>query len=178
MVTIERTHPSGLRLVWVSPFTTRTPDTPDDAIELPPDVKRRLGLDDRQSWVITTELNRFTWPGFDLRRAPSGAWVYGRQAAARGGAGAARADRRAPAPEASSTGLSRRLTRGMTSGPGSWIDVGAPAASPIALLANYCLAFFDDEGDRAWRRELAMRDAELVRVMIGIRDEPRARSEP
>ena len=66
----------------------------------------------------------------------------------------------------------------MTSGPGSWIDVGAPAASPIALLANYCLAFFDDEGDRAWRRELAMRDAELVRVMIGIRDEPRARSEP
>jgi hypothetical protein len=30
-------------------------------------LKRRLNLDDKRSWVITSELNRFIWPGYDLR---------------------------------------------------------------------------------------------------------------
>jgi len=30
-------------------------------------VKRRLGLDAAASWIITRELNRFVWPGYDLR---------------------------------------------------------------------------------------------------------------
>lgn len=33
------------------------------------ETKRRLGLDDRRSWVVVTEANRFLWPGPDLRRA-------------------------------------------------------------------------------------------------------------
>ena len=33
---------------------------------------------DARPCAITTELNRFTWPGFDLRRTPTGAWVYGK----------------------------------------------------------------------------------------------------
>jgi hypothetical protein len=30
-------------------------------------VKRHLGLDDEPSWIITTEVNRFVWPGPDIR---------------------------------------------------------------------------------------------------------------
>jgi len=30
-------------------------------------VKRRLGLDDARSWVVTSEVNQFIWPGYDLR---------------------------------------------------------------------------------------------------------------
>lgn len=29
-------------------------------------MKRRLGLDDAPSWVVTTEFNAFRWPGADL----------------------------------------------------------------------------------------------------------------
>jgi hypothetical protein len=36
-------------------------------IELLLAVKRRLGLDDQRSWVMATEVNRFLWPGPDLR---------------------------------------------------------------------------------------------------------------
>ena len=42
-----------------------------------PAVKRHLGLDEARSSVIATELDRFTWPGFDLRRTPDGREAYG-----------------------------------------------------------------------------------------------------
>ena len=56
----------GDTLVYVAPITHSRPDDPT-AIELPAAVKRRLGLDDVASWIITKELNRFVWPGYDLR---------------------------------------------------------------------------------------------------------------
>ena len=36
---------------------------------IPSAVKRRLGLDGDPSWIITTEMNRFIWPGPDVRVA-------------------------------------------------------------------------------------------------------------
>ena len=36
-------------------------------MEIPPAVKRRLGLDDARSWIVVSEINRFVWPGPDLR---------------------------------------------------------------------------------------------------------------
>jgi hypothetical protein len=30
-------------------------------------TKARLGLDDARSWVVVSEVNRFIWPGADLR---------------------------------------------------------------------------------------------------------------
>jgi hypothetical protein len=39
----------------------------DTAVLLPASIKRRLGLDDQPSWIITSDLNDFVWPGFDLR---------------------------------------------------------------------------------------------------------------
>ncbi len=49
-------------------------------MELPAETRRRLGLDDEKSWVITNELNRFPWPGPDLRpvsRSQPATFAYG-----------------------------------------------------------------------------------------------------
>lgn len=58
----------GDTIVTVVPIT-HTPPHPHtgQAVEIPPATKRRLGLDDDQSWIIVSEVNRFVWPGPDLR---------------------------------------------------------------------------------------------------------------
>lgn len=67
-------------VVTVAPVTHSPPARMQDGLELPADVKRALGLDTERSWLICAELNRFVWPGPDLRpisrRAP-GSFVYG-----------------------------------------------------------------------------------------------------
>ncbi len=68
-------------LVGVLPITHAPPLDPFEAVELPLSTKRRLGLDDAESWIVVTELNIFSWPGPDLRVAPGGgpeSVVYGR----------------------------------------------------------------------------------------------------
>lgn len=44
-----------------------TPRPDAGCVALPAPVKQRLGLDGERSWVITSEVNVFTWPGSDLR---------------------------------------------------------------------------------------------------------------
>lgn len=64
--------------VVVLPITHNPPDVA--AIEVPQDVKRRLGLDLERSWIILAEANLFAWPGPDLRPAINGdpsSVVYG-----------------------------------------------------------------------------------------------------
>ena len=62
------------------PITHSAPAQSGDGVEIPPAVKRHLGLDDDRSWVILTEANVFYWPGPDLRfpreEGPAGA-AYG-----------------------------------------------------------------------------------------------------
>lgn len=55
--------------VLVTPITSH-PGEGSTVIDLPLVIKRRLGLDERRSWVIVSELNKFTWPGFDVRAVP------------------------------------------------------------------------------------------------------------
>jgi hypothetical protein len=57
----------GDTIVTVAPITHLPPDAPDEAVEIPRTTKQRLGLDSERSWVVVTELNRFAWPGPDLR---------------------------------------------------------------------------------------------------------------
>ena len=65
-------------LVTVLPITHQPPPRPDWGVEIPQAVKRHLGLDDDRSWIIVAEGNEFTWPGYDLRRAPgTGRYEYG-----------------------------------------------------------------------------------------------------
>lgn len=55
----------------VAPITHAEPK-PDEGVLIPPSVKRHLGLDDEPSWIITTEINQFIWPGPDVRTVEGG----------------------------------------------------------------------------------------------------------
>jgi hypothetical protein len=57
----------GKTMVTVAQMTHRPPSDPTRAILLPAAVKRHLGLDEEASWIIADEVNRFAWPGPDLR---------------------------------------------------------------------------------------------------------------
>ncbi|MGE4065111.1 MAG: hypothetical protein AB7E79_17230 [Rhodospirillaceae bacterium] len=62
----------GDEIATVVPITHSLPRDTKDALEIPRDVKSRLGLDDERSWIVLTEANRFVWPGPDLRPAIRG----------------------------------------------------------------------------------------------------------
>ena len=48
--------------VLVLPITHSPPPDPADAIEIPAETKKRLGLDTDRSWIRITEANQFLWP--------------------------------------------------------------------------------------------------------------------
>lgn len=62
---------------YICAVTHTPPEIPEKAMEIPKTTKARLGLDDERSWIITTEVNRFIWPGPDLRPVPGGGYSYG-----------------------------------------------------------------------------------------------------
>ena len=65
------------KVVWVAPITRRRPHDASAAIEIPNQVKQRLGLDAKKSWIIISEVNRFIWPGPDICPISQGQWAYG-----------------------------------------------------------------------------------------------------
>lgn len=70
----------GDEVVTVLPITHSPPHDPALAIEIPQSTKVRLGLDAERSWVVLSEINRFVWPGPDLRPRVTGeldSVVYG-----------------------------------------------------------------------------------------------------
>jgi len=60
----------GETRVTVLPITHTPPADASTAIEVPPDTKKRLGLDADRSWIVVSEGNEFLWPGPDLRPLP------------------------------------------------------------------------------------------------------------
>ncbi len=59
---------------------THAPHDPERPVALPQKVKRQLGLDRDESWIVLDEANEFVWPGVDLRpiaRTRPGLWTYG-----------------------------------------------------------------------------------------------------
>ena len=58
--------------VRVLPVTHSPPPDPKNAMEIPAETKRRLGLDVFKSWIVLNEANDFSWPGPDLRPAVQG----------------------------------------------------------------------------------------------------------
>jgi hypothetical protein len=60
---------NGKEIVTVLPVTHALPRDPASAIEIPLNVKRRLGMDSERSWIVLNEANQFIWPGPDLRPA-------------------------------------------------------------------------------------------------------------
>jgi hypothetical protein len=70
----------GSTIVAVVPVTHSPPQRPEEAVEIPAVVKRHLGLDEARSWIVVSEINRFIWPGPDLRpvsRAEPDRFEYG-----------------------------------------------------------------------------------------------------
>ena len=59
------------------PITHTKPFDAEHAVECPDATKYRLGLDDFRSWIITSELNHFIWPGLDVRPTPDNRPSYG-----------------------------------------------------------------------------------------------------
>lgn len=76
IVVAVRTEGRGVQTI-VAPITHSPPDGAAASLEIPPDVCRKLGLDTGRHWLRFDELNRFEWPGFDLRPRPNGRYDYG-----------------------------------------------------------------------------------------------------
>lgn len=72
VVVARRIESNGTIGVMVAPITHSAPLQDSTALEIPLDVKKRLGLDGARSWIITNETNIFTWPGPDLRMVITG----------------------------------------------------------------------------------------------------------
>lgn len=70
VVVIARIAQADLTELLVAPIA-HSPPRPGEGIELPQPIERRLGLDDARSLIVTTEMNRFVWPGPDIRPVPS-----------------------------------------------------------------------------------------------------------
>ena len=66
-VIIASTDEEGRTRVYAVPVKHSMPPDAETAIEIPPLVKARLGLDSERSWVVVSEANVFAWPGPDLR---------------------------------------------------------------------------------------------------------------
>ena len=60
----------GTTEVLVLAVTHTLPANATDAVAFPQNIKRRLGLDDVPSWIVTSEANAFFWPGPDVRPVP------------------------------------------------------------------------------------------------------------
>ena len=78
VVAAPRDQNGDIRAI-VAPITHSPPDDPLDSIEIPPDVCRLLNFDSGRHWLRLDELNRFAWPGHDLRPIPQrpGQYAYG-----------------------------------------------------------------------------------------------------
>lgn len=79
IVVAARRQADGDIVVIVAPITHAQPDDPGASIALPAPVARALGLDESPHWLRLDELNRFAWPGYDLRAIPGrpGEYAYG-----------------------------------------------------------------------------------------------------
>ncbi|WP_415643205.1 hypothetical protein [Sphingomonas antarctica] len=58
-------------------MTHAPPQRETVAVELPAAVKRDLQLDRERSWIVCDEMNRFIWPGPDIRLLDNGQPYYG-----------------------------------------------------------------------------------------------------
>lgn len=64
---------AGETSIAFAPITHAVPKHAAYAIEIPLLIKQHLGLDSERSWIVTSELNIFNWPGPDLRPVRRGA---------------------------------------------------------------------------------------------------------
>jgi PemK-like, MazF-like toxin of type II toxin-antitoxin system len=76
VVVVARIESKGRTEVIVAPVTHSAPDHEPNALEMPANVKHDLRLDRDRSWIVLTEMNRFNWPGPDIRPVYNGGNPY------------------------------------------------------------------------------------------------------
>ncbi len=76
-VVLSSKQVEGKTRVMVAPITHTPPARDTAAVEVPPKVCEHLRLDGQKSWIITAEVNVFTWPGPDLRPAHGKEFSFG-----------------------------------------------------------------------------------------------------
>jgi hypothetical protein len=70
---VSQGHPN----VYVLPITHTKPLDTEDGLQMLPQWKKHLGLDDESSWIMTSELNHFEGPGPDIRGDSTEAISFG-----------------------------------------------------------------------------------------------------
>jgi hypothetical protein len=75
VVAVRLTEDGELQTI-VAPITHAAPQNAEASIEIPARVCRSLGLDGARHWLRLDELNRFAWPGYDLRPIPGRKATY------------------------------------------------------------------------------------------------------
>ena len=79
IIVATRRSVTGETIVVVAPITHTQPIDAADSLEITAAIARKLGLDGGFHWLRLDELNRFAWPGYDLRPVPGkpGSYDYG-----------------------------------------------------------------------------------------------------
>ena len=79
IIVATRRSVTGEITVVVAPITHSQPIEAADSLQIPAAIARELGLDGGLHWLRLDELNRFAWPGYDLRPVPGrpGSYEYG-----------------------------------------------------------------------------------------------------
>lgn len=76
-VVIATRSGEGEPVLYLAPVTHSRPAASALGVEIPRQTRQRLKLDDERCWIVTTEVNKFTWPGPDLRPDEKGEVVIG-----------------------------------------------------------------------------------------------------
>lgn len=63
--------------VLVSPITHTPPAEDVTAREVPQQIARTCGLDQKRNWIVTNEVNEFQWPSSHVRSASNRKWELG-----------------------------------------------------------------------------------------------------
>lgn len=72
VVLVRRSETDGAAIISVVPITHAAPRDPHSQTHVPLTAAecQAIGLDTDPHWVVIDEINRFRWPGFDLRQVP------------------------------------------------------------------------------------------------------------
>lgn len=57
----------GQSIAYLLGISHSPPHAGERALQLPPQLKKRLGLDPEPAWIYLDQINVFVWPGPDLR---------------------------------------------------------------------------------------------------------------
>ena len=80
LVVLALARGGGAVEVVVAPISSRAPGRDAEGVAIPAETRRRLGLQEARCWIRLTEVNRFAWPGPDLRPVEGAggvAWGHG-----------------------------------------------------------------------------------------------------